>query len=86
MTFLNILACLYESTIRVIAVTMVLASVKVFKRLYLLNPWMEEVHTCPDVSYWFEALCCTIPMHMSDLLVKVNDLEKICVKVFGGKA
>ena len=41
--------------------------VKVFKSLYLLNLWMEEVHTCPDVRYWSEVLCCTIPAHMSDL-------------------
>ena len=77
-----LLAYLNESTDRAIAVTMasvwslVKFLVKVFKRLYLLNLWMEVVHTCPDVSYWFEVLCCTIPTHMSDLEVKVTDLEK----------
>ena len=64
------------------AVTMalVLASalkflVKVFKRLYLLNPWMEEGHTCHDVSYWSEVLICTILTHMSDLDLRVMDVE-----------
>ena len=44
---------------------------------------MEVVHTCPDVRYWSEVPCCTIPTHMSDLEVKVKDLGKIFVKVFG---
>ena len=40
-----------------------------FKRLCLLNIWMEIhiVHTCPDVRYWSEILCCTILTHMSEL-------------------
>ena len=37
--------------------------VKDFKRLYVLNLWMEVVYTCPDVRYWSEILCCTIPTH-----------------------
>ena len=41
------------------------------KRLYLLNLGMEVVHTCSDVRYWFEVLCCTIPTHINDLEVKV---------------
>ena len=45
------------------------------KRLYLLNFWMEVVHPCTDVRYWSEILCCTIPTYMSDLEVKVMDLE-----------
>ena len=28
--------------------------VKVFKSLYLLNPWMDLVDTLPDVRYWSE--------------------------------
>ena len=45
------LACLYESTGRAIAdiVHWLKFLVKVFKTLYLLNLWMEVVHTCPDV-------------------------------------
>ena len=86
-----VLAYLFKSTGRAIAVTtalawtlgLMLALVQVFKRLYLLNLWMEEVHTCPDVRYWSEVLCCTIPTLMSDLEVKVTDLEKHYVKVFG---
>ena len=45
------------------------------KWLYLQNFWMEVVHPCPDVRYWSEILCCTIPTYMSDLEVKVMDLE-----------
>ena len=41
---------------------------------------MEVVHTCLDVRYWSEALCCTIPTHISDLEVKLTDLEKIMLK------
>ena len=59
------------------------------KMLYLLNLWMEVIQTWP-VRYWSEVLCCTIPTHMSDLEVKVTDLEKILlkflVKVFRSKA
>ena len=50
--------------------------VKVFKRLYLLNFWMEVVQTCPDVRYLSEVLCCATLTHTSDLEVKVLDLEK----------
>ena len=42
---------------------------KGFERLYLLNLWMEVVHTCPDVRYWSEVLCCTIPSYMSGLFL-----------------
>ena len=57
--------------------------VKVFKSLYLLNPWMDLVDTLPDVRYWSEVLCCTITTHISDLEVnsdpevKVTDLEPL---------
>ena len=51
--------------------------VKVLRRLYLLNLWMEIVHTCPDVRYWSECLCGTIPTQMSVLEVKVTELEKL---------
>ena len=62
---------------------------KVFKRLYLLNLWM--VHTCLNVKYWSEVLCCFIPNHMSGLEVSVTDLGKrlllkFLVKVFRGRA
>ena len=77
------LAHLYESTGRAIAVTTASASallkmlkflVKVFKSLYLLNPWMDlVVDTLPDVRYWSEVLCCTTTTHISDLEVKVTD-------------
>ena len=60
-----LLARLYESAGRAMAVTtasalasallkMVKYLVKVFKSLYLLNPWMDLVDTLPDVRYWFE--------------------------------
>ena len=51
--------------------------VKVFKRLYLLNLWMQVVHTCPDVRYCSKVLCCTIPSYMSDLEIKVRLRKKI---------
>ena len=56
--------------------------VKVFKRLYLLNLWMEVIHICPDVTYWLGVLCFTILTNPSDLEVKVMDLETIYVKSF----
>ena len=49
--------------------------VKVFKSLYLLNSWFCLVDTLPDVRYWSEVLCCTIMTHISDLEVKVMDVE-----------
>ena len=62
-----VLACLYKSTGRAIAVTMASAStfallkmlkflVKVFKNLYLLNLSMDLVDTLPDVRYWSQVL------------------------------
>ena len=54
--------------------------VKVFKSLYLLNPWMDLVDTLPDVRYWSEVLCCTIPTHNSELKVKVTDFEILSLK------
>ena len=91
----SILARLNVSTGRAIAVTMALAwasallkilkfLVKVFKGLYLLNPWMDLIGTLPDIRYWSEVLCCTITSHIGDLEVKVTDLEilKFLVKVF----
>ena len=80
-----LLARLYESTGRAIAVTMASALaallkmlkflVKVCKSLYLMNPWMDPVGTLPDVRYWSEVLCCTIITHISDLEIKVTDFE-----------
>ena len=49
--------------------------VKVFKSLYLLNLWMDLVHTWPDVRYWSKVLCYTIMTHISDLEGKVMDFE-----------
>ena len=78
------LARLYKSTGGAIAVTTASASallkmlkilVKVFKSLFLLNPWMDLVDTLPDVRYWSKVLCCTITTHISDLEVKVTDFE-----------
>ena len=84
--FISLLAHLYESTRRAIAVTtasalesalleMLKFLVKVFKNLYLLNPWMNLFDTLPDVRYWSEVLCCTIMTHITDLEVKVMDFE-----------
>ena len=50
-------------------------NVKVFKSLYLLNPWMDRVDTLPDVRYWSEVLYCTITTHIGHLEVKVMDFE-----------
>ena len=36
------------------------------KRLYLLHLWMEIVHTCPDVRYWSEVICCSSSNLISD--------------------
>ena len=86
----SFLARLYVSTGRAIAVTTASASlsasasallkmlkflVKVFKSLYLLNPWMGLVDTLPDVRYWSEVLCCTLTTHIGHLEVKVTDFE-----------
>ena len=49
--------------------------VKVFKSLYLLNPWMDLVDTLSGVRYWSEVLCCTVTTHIGDLEVKVTDFE-----------
>ena len=81
-----LLACLYESTGRTVAVNTVSASVsallkmlkflvKVFKSLYLLNRWLDLVDTLPDVRYWSKVLRCTIMTHISDLEVKVTHFE-----------
>ena len=75
-------AHLYESTGRAIVVTTasMVSVVKGFKRLYLLNLWMEVFHTWPDVRFWSEVLS---PTHMNDPEVKVTDLEKKYAKIFG---
>ena len=52
------------------------------KRLYLLNLWMVVVDTGPDIRYWSEVLCHTVQTHISDLKVKVMDLEEIYVSFF----
>ena len=82
------LAHLYVITGRAIAVTTASVSasasallktlkflVKIFKSLYLLNPWMDLVDTLPDVRYWSEVLCCTITTYIGDLEVKVRGFE-----------
>ena len=51
---------------------------KVFIRLYLLNMLMDRVDTLHIDRYWSEVLCCTIMTHLSDLDVKVTDLEILC--------
>ena len=47
---------------------------------------MDQVDTLRIDRYWSEVLCCTIMTHLSDLEVKVTDLEILClsflVKVF----
>ena len=88
--FLHSLARLYVSTGREIAITTASASalesvsallkmlkflVKVYKSLYLLNPWMDLIDTLPDVRYWSEILCCTIKTHIGYPEVKVTDFE-----------
>ena len=54
---------------------------------------MGVVHTCPDVRYWSEVLCCTIMTHMNDLRSRPRtkaDLENkyviFLVNYFIGKA
>ena len=86
----SFLAHLYVSTGRAIAVTTAsaLASTsasallkmlkfvaKVYKTLYLLNPWMNLVDTLPDFRYSSDGLCCTITTHIGDLEVNVTDFE-----------
>ena len=55
--------------------------VKVFVSLYLLNMYIDQVDTLHIDRYWSEVLFCTITNHLSDLEVKVTDLEILC-KVF----
>ena len=87
------LARLYESTGRAIALAttsalalhkMLKFLVKVFKSLYLLNPWMDLVDTLPDARYWSEGLCCAITTHVNDLQGHRlwNFKLKFLVKVF----
>ena len=52
--------------------------VKVFVCLYLLNMLMDRVNTLHIDRYWSEVLCCTNMTHLSDLEVKVTDLEILC--------
>ena len=52
--------------------------VKVFMSLYLLKLWIDQVDTLHAGRYWSEVLCCTIMTHLSDLEVKVTDLEILC--------
>ena len=86
-----LLARLYESTGRAIAVTpasglasasallkMLKFLVKVFMSLYVLKLWMDQVDTLHAGRYWSEVLCCTIMTHLGDLEVKVTDLEILC--------
>ena len=92
----SFLVLMYVSTGRTIAVTTAsaLASasalrkllkflVKIYKSLYLLNPWLDRVYTLPDVRYWSAVLCCTIMTNIGDLEVKVRDyvfLSCFCLK------
>ena len=39
---------------------------------------MDQVDTLHIDRYWSEVLCCTITTHLSDLEVKVTDLEILC--------
>ena len=48
-----------------------------------MNRRMEIVHNYPDLRYWSEVLFCTILTHRNDLEVKVRELEKKYIKVFG---
>ena len=52
--------------------------VEVFMSLYLLKLLMDQSDTLHVVRYWSEVLCCTIMTHLSDLEVKVRDLEILC--------
>ena len=45
--------------------------------MYFLNPWMDLVDTVPDVRLWSEVLSCNITTHISDLEVKITDLEML---------
>ena len=51
--------------------------VKVFKSLYLLPHIIELVDTLSDVRYWSKLLHCNIPNPLSDVEVKVIDLENL---------
>ena len=52
--------------------------VKVFISLYLLKLLMDQVDTLYVGRYWSDVLFCTIMTHLSDLEVKVSDLEIFC--------
>ena len=52
--------------------------VKVFKSLYLLDMWMDQVDTLHVGRYRSEFLCCTIMTHLGDLEFKVTDFEILC--------
>ena len=52
--------------------------VKVFRSLYLLKLWMDQVDTLHVGRYWSKVLCCNITTHLGDLEVKVTDLEILC--------
>ena len=52
--------------------------VKVFVTLYFLNMLMDRVDTLHIDRYWSKVLCCTITTNLSDLEVKVTDLEILC--------
>ena len=42
---------------------------------------MDQVDTLHVGRYWSDVLFCTIMTHLSDLEVKVTDLEKFSVRV-----
>ena len=52
--------------------------VKVFISLYLLKLLMDQVDTLHVGRYWSDVLFYTIMTHLSDLEVKVTDLEIFC--------
>ena len=61
-----------------VGVAKMLKFLEVFVSVYLLNVLMDEVDTLHIDRYWSEVLCCTITTHMSDLDVKVTDLDILC--------
>ena len=70
------LVCMYKSTGRAtcisFTITLMSALANGLRRLYLLNLYLEVVHTCLGARYWSEVLCCTIPTY-------INDLEEVKV-------
>ena len=52
---------------------------KVFKRLCLLNLWMEVDHTCPDVRYWSGPSCSKLTTSLVNNSLKFTSSDtQIC--------